>query len=120
MEIKINVEQLKEVLDQEVIKKLEEQEQTIEKLKYEYAKKDVITEVNDVFSFYYYFKDYVSTCNGEPSTKGFIEWRGNSEVWNVYFDLVQKHGLNVVNEIIYDNFIKKEVEELEKEEKEEE
>lgn len=119
MEIKLNEEALSKIVNEEVLRKLDEQEQTILKFKYECSKNDVLEKVNDVFNFYYYFKDYVNECKSKSNTRGYVEWRGNTEVWKVYFDLVQKHGLGFVDNIIYEHFIKKAIEEEAEEEKEE-
>lgn len=42
MEIKLNEESLSKIVNEEVLRKLDEQEQTIKKIKYEYAKSDVL------------------------------------------------------------------------------
>ncbi len=121
MEIKLNEELLSKVVTEEVLRKLKEQEQAIKTLKYECAKRDIIAKVNDSFSFYYYINQYVNLCIDKgttPTTRKYVEWRENHDVWELYFDLVQKHCLEVVDDIIYENFIEKAIKEVEKEEKE--
>lgn len=109
MEIILNEQQLKTILNEEIIDLIKEAEYIKAKyfaqqreLEKQEKIKQILKVINSEFAFYGYFDDYAKKEDCKLDAYSYVVWRDYTVVFKMYLDLILEFGKELVNEAICD------------------